>query len=396
MSFYEDEDSGTTCSSVVGRGSYGVVKKTLLDGQLVAVKQIHKQYFNPLEASIMTTYNCALLNRALHIEFDDKGIYLIYQELAVSDLKEKIRAGHIPESTKKTWMIDICEALLFLRKENIIHCDIKPSNVLVYEDNTVKLSDFGCSTLIGIEKTGTRSDVCGTLSYTAPEVLTGGDVSHMADIWSLGCLFYELMTGSKLIRITSEDNRSKLLALRSIQHWRRQNGDEVTTCTSRSSTSCLPITFLLSGSGADLIHRMLRYDPHTRATLTSIMSHMWFRPENIPQRTIHFYVNCMMVGDVSAQEKSIRDYLSTRGIQPPAGFTQKAARIYATMSSRDVEHMECAVHVTQKLYRYRIEHYHPLTVLSRLSAVEIDFYQSVGFTVHKQSFYDMYADFEGE
>lgn len=403
MSLYPTDAAVTTCSSIVGKGSYGVVKKTLLDGQLVAVKSINKHCVNPLEVSIMATYNSRLLNRAMYVEVDEKGTYLLYQELAACDLKECIRKGFIPDNVKKVWMLDICEGLLFLRKENIIHGDIKPSNILVYDDNSVKLSDFGCSALVGSDEELRSVETCGTLNYSSPEVLSAGRMTHMGDIWSLGCLFYELMTGKKLLSVTDDDNRARSIALRSIQHWRRQNGDVIPT-KSRNSSSCIPISFVLSGSGADMVHKMLRYDPANRSGLNAIMNHSWFLPESVSSRFVSVHVSCVMLGNVAKQVEEMRNYLSNRGISPPHSMVEKSVRIYSAMiaqldevtEARKTSYIECAIHVAQKLYRYNIKHYHPLTNIGVLCELELDFYSAAGFMIHKQSFHDTYVDLEGE
>lgn len=392
MSVYDSDTHMSMCATL-GAGSYGIVKKTTLDGELVAVKRVHRHNINPLELSIMATYNSSVLNRAIYIDIDKEGVYSMYQEIAVCDLKARIKQGGIPESLKKTWTLTICEALLFLRKENIVHGDIKPSNVLVYENDTVRLSDFGCSALVGLEDAQNVS-TCGTFNYSAPEVLLGGNMSHEGDLWSLGCLFYELMTGKKLIAVSPDDRRCRALALRSIQHWRSQNGDTIRDRVRGSA--CVPISFLLSGHSADLAHSILRYEPHNRNTLTSIMSHVYLRPENLHPRSMNVRVNCMMIGDISQHRNAIQEYLVSRRIDPPDRLVEKAACIYSTMSKRSVENLECSIQIAQKLYHYYIEHYHPITMTSVLCATEIEFYKSTGFLIHKHSFHDTYVDLEAD
>ena len=89
---------------------------------------------------------------------------------------------------------DILEALVYLHSKNIIHRDLKPSNVL--GNDIFKLSDFGICTQVKELETIPRSFV-GTAWYMAPEVILQEPYSFSADIWSLGCLVYELYTGCK-------------------------------------------------------------------------------------------------------------------------------------------------------------------------------------------------------
>src|SRR5208283_2864843 len=96
----------------------------------------------------------------------------------------------------------ICEALQFAHEEGIVHRDIKPENILVDKKGRVKIADFGLAKLLQSARgpadyTLTGADrILGTLHYMAPEQLERPTaVDHRADIYSLGVVFYELLTG---------------------------------------------------------------------------------------------------------------------------------------------------------------------------------------------------------
>ena len=89
-------------------------------------------------------------------------------------------------------MIQISQGLNCIHQQNIAHLDIKPSNILVFEDNILKITDFGISKAIPTEKSinATR----WTHSYAPPEYFEGRKFLLEPDIWALGCVFYELCT----------------------------------------------------------------------------------------------------------------------------------------------------------------------------------------------------------
>jgi len=93
----------------------------------------------------------------------------------------------------------ICRGLYFLHEEcNIVHLDLKPQNIMVDDNMEPKIMDFGLSRLLGEEKSKTITQNCtGTLGYMAPEYINRGEISPEADIFSLGVIMIELITGHK-------------------------------------------------------------------------------------------------------------------------------------------------------------------------------------------------------
>jgi serine/threonine protein kinase len=116
------------------------------------------------------------------------------------NLREIERANKL--STREALQIipQICEALQFAHDEGVVHRDVKPENVLLDKKGRVKIADFGLAKILGREPrdlrlTGAR-DVVGTPHYMAPEqVEHPQEVDHRADIYSLGVVFYEMLTG---------------------------------------------------------------------------------------------------------------------------------------------------------------------------------------------------------
>ena len=89
----------------------------------------------------------------------------------------------------------ICEGLSEAHRADIVHRDIKPENILIDSRGRVKILDFGLAKLRGISKLTKETSTLGTVHYMSPEQVQGKDVDHRSDIWSLGIVFYELLTG---------------------------------------------------------------------------------------------------------------------------------------------------------------------------------------------------------
>jgi serine/threonine protein kinase len=125
--------------------------------------------------------------------------YFIMEYVDGPNLRQVEQAGKLTPREALQIIPQICAALQFAHDEGIVHRDIKPENVLLDKKGRVKIADFGLAKILGQEAdfrlTGAR-DVMGTPHYMAPEqVETPQEVDHRADIYSLGVVFYEMLTG---------------------------------------------------------------------------------------------------------------------------------------------------------------------------------------------------------
>ena len=126
--------------------------------------------------------------------------YLLMEFVDGTNLREVERAGQLTPEQALAIVPQICEALQFAHNEGIVHRDIKPENLLLDKRGRLKITDFGIAKLIGASAgknalTG-ANDVVGTPHYMAPEQIEKPQtVDHRADIYSLGVVFYEMLTG---------------------------------------------------------------------------------------------------------------------------------------------------------------------------------------------------------
>jgi len=131
-------------------------------------------------------------------EYEGKP-YLVMPYLPGGTLKQRL-GKPIPWQEAARLLIPIAEALDFAHSQNIIHRDVKPSNILLTQSGQPMLTDFGIAKILDLEETqdltGTSAAI-GTPEYMAPEQATAKTVDRRADIYSFGIVFYEMLTGRK-------------------------------------------------------------------------------------------------------------------------------------------------------------------------------------------------------
>ena len=127
---------------------------------------------------------------------DDNQHYIVMEYVKGFTLKQLIqRRGAIPPR-EAVWMTkQLAGALMEAHKNGLIHRDIKSQNVLIKDDGTIKLADFGIAILNNSMQLTSKDSVLGSVHYLAPELAKGGAASMQSDIYSLGIVFYELLTG---------------------------------------------------------------------------------------------------------------------------------------------------------------------------------------------------------
>jgi eukaryotic-like serine/threonine-protein kinase len=129
---------------------------------------------------------------------ENEGTNYIVQEYVGGETLAALieREGTLPEAAAVRYTQQICRALSAAHRADLLHRDIKPSNILVTPDDDVRVADFGIAG--AAETQGTASDaIMGSVPYCAPEVLAGESVSEATDLYSVGVVMYEMLTGTR-------------------------------------------------------------------------------------------------------------------------------------------------------------------------------------------------------
>jgi eukaryotic-like serine/threonine-protein kinase len=196
----------------LGRGAMGIVYKAVdpVIGRTVAVKTIRLSEEgtglkrSELLSRFQTEARAAglLTHPNIVVVYDageEDGLYYITMELVEGkSLQALLDGGHSFPLPRTLRILDqTCSALQFAHERNIVHRDIKPANLMLTADDTVKITDFGTAKILQFGSTQQTSHVMGTPSYMSPEQVKGRAVDGRSDIFSLGVMLYEMVTGEK-------------------------------------------------------------------------------------------------------------------------------------------------------------------------------------------------------
>lgn len=195
----------------VGEGSFGQVYKAKKrsDGEIVAFKVIRKRGRSLKELKSLRQ-ECEIQRHLHHPNiiqmldsFETENEIVVVTEYADKELYEILgKAGRLSEERAQVIACDLVSALYYLHSNRVLHRDLKPQNVLLEANGVAKLCDFGFARSMS---TGTHvlTSIKGTPLYMAPELIEECPYDHNADLWSLGCIVYELVVGTPPFQTTS-------------------------------------------------------------------------------------------------------------------------------------------------------------------------------------------------
>lgn len=191
----------------LGEGSMGLVYRAhdeTLDRE-VAIKLLSPKHITSSEASERFLREARAVARLSHpnimalydVDRDGAWHYLVLEYIPGQDLHARLleQNGPLPISETLEILRGLLEALAYAHAQGLIHRDIKPENIRLTPEDKVKVTDFGLALAQGDARL-TRDDmIVGTVLYLAPEVVTGNSPDHRTDLYAVGAVLYELLTG---------------------------------------------------------------------------------------------------------------------------------------------------------------------------------------------------------
>ena len=195
---------------------------------------------------------------------DDKNVFIVMELCQNKTLRNLIqKRKHLTELEVQCYMFQIIQGLKYMHYRRIIHRDLKPENIFLDDKSDLKIGDFGYAVKLS-SKDEKRKSILGTIFYCAPEVIDRKNYdgySFKADIWSLGVIMYNLLTGILPFFDTNDNIYSKII-----------NG-----------SFSFPDDIEIGKAAKDLIKQILEVNPKKRPDLNQILSHEFFHMNKFPK-----------------------------------------------------------------------------------------------------------------
>lgn len=188
-----------------GAGEVWLAEDTRLEGHRVAVKFLrHELAASPrekkrflVEAKAASSLDHPNICRMHEIdETDDGRLFLVMAYYDGGSLRDRLNKGGLTPPDAFRVAVQVAEGLAYAHRHGVVHRDIKPGNVVFAADGFVRIVDFGLARLPGSTRITVSGSQLGTVAYMSPEQARGDDAGTQSDLWSLGVLLYESLTGT--------------------------------------------------------------------------------------------------------------------------------------------------------------------------------------------------------
>ncbi|EKF29495.1 cell division protein kinase 2, putative [Trypanosoma cruzi marinkellei] len=290
----------------IGEGTYGVVYRArdTATGATVALKRIRldtEEEGVPCtairEISLLKELRHPNIVKLLDVCHSESRLTLVFEYMEL-DLKKYMdqEEGNLDSATIQDFMRDLLNGVRFCHDRNVLHRDLKPPNLLISREKSLKLADFGLGRAFGIPVKKFTHEVV-TLWYRSPDVLLGStQYGTPVDIWSVGCIFAEMVIGAPLFAGKNDADQLlrifRFLGTPNNQVWPSMNQYPNSTnmlskpeflqnlaaeCETQFRT--VPAYAKLGPEGIDLLRRLLKYEPSERLTAAQALEHPYFSVE---------------------------------------------------------------------------------------------------------------------
>ncbi|EGD82562.1 CMGC/CDK/CDC2 protein kinase [Salpingoeca rosetta] len=279
----------------IGEGTYGTVYKAKLitSGELVALKKIKLETEEEgvpstaiREISLLKELNHRNVVRLIEVIHSEHDLHLVFEFLDC-DLKKHMEVSRqLAPDLVRSYLFQLLKGIEFCHTHRILHRDLKPQNLLIDSDGNIKIADFGLARAFGIPVRAYTHEVV-TLWYRAPEILLGArQYACPVDIWSIGCIFAEMVTTRPLFPGDSEIDELfrifRYLGTPNEHVWPgvSELPDFKTTFPQWKRQDLAKLVPGLDPTGLDLLEQMLRYAPSARISATRALRHPYFAAYN--------------------------------------------------------------------------------------------------------------------
>ena len=280
----------------LGEGTYGVVyrAKDQKGQEIYALKKIRLQAEEEgipstaiREISLLKELNHVNIVKLYEVLHSPKKLTLVF-EYVEQDLKKIIDAANgkgLEMNLVKSFLYQLLRGVDYIHKNKVLHRDLKPQNLLINKDNIMKIGDFGLARGYGIPVKNYTHEVV-TLWYRPPDVLLGNKTyGTTVDMWSIGCIFAEMVTGKPLFPGNSETDQLKKIflimgtptenyasSLTELPEWGvGENNFEV-----NKKQNLKELLKNLDDEGIDLLQKFLQLEPDKRISAEEALKHPFF------------------------------------------------------------------------------------------------------------------------
>ena len=248
----------------IGEGAYSNVYRGYHQdsSKIFAIKEInisiHQKNIERFkeEVKLMKNLNHDNIVKLYDTIENEDYMYLILEYCEHGDLKKFLNKRPLKEKKVKKFMKQIVSGLKYLNSFDIYHRDLKPQNILVDKNYNLKISDFGLAK--SCESNTLLDTICGSPMYMAPEIMKYRKYDTKADLWSLGIIFYQMLTGK-----TPYTANSHAELMENIEH----------------KSIIFPMSIKISSSAIDLLTKLLKKTSKERMTWEELFDHEWLNSD---------------------------------------------------------------------------------------------------------------------